>query len=177
MTRNQYKCVCFSISFLHIRIQYTPHVRTAPTRWHLPALLVPYPSTSRVKNTPLPLLTLLAFPHSTSFPSRRLLILHCHHPRDAERARATHGTRPCTIPPARRAKSACATIKQRPCRRDRRSSGKGKECAGEHLRLECADVSPVECVREQLVRTWQHKHESEGEEEAGDDDEDEEEGG
>ena len=89
------------------------------TRGHLPAFLVPYPSTSRVQNTPLPPLTLRVFPHpgatetgirthSTSFPSR-LLIPHRRHPLGAVRARArytdtVHNSCPCTVPPSWRAK-------------------------------------------------------------------------
>ena len=115
---------------------------------------------------------------STSFPSPHLLIPH-RHPFGAVRARARY--RRCSshhislYRPSRLARASQTTpVKQRPRPRNRRSSGKGKACARDNFRLEWADACPAECVREQLVRAWQQKHESEGVKE--DEEEDEEAG-
>ena len=116
MMRTQYGCVCFFLPSLHVRnlrhmTEPPPHAGTSRRSSSPPRRMSKIPSSS-----PHP--PSLPFPagatetgirtHSTSFPSRRLLIPHRHHPRRSVRKskiRTTiHDARPCTVPPARHAK-------------------------------------------------------------------------
>ena len=131
--------MCFSMPFLHVCI-----LRMTHPAWWFPAFLVrpiPCPSTSRIKissSSPTALLspqTNRNWPqtHSTSFPSRHLLIPHCHPlgtVRATVRFRQHRSWRTSLYHPSLPSRTM-VRLEQRPCTRDRRASSKGQTCAGD----------------------------------------------